>query len=78
MRIEPPPSLPWASGTRPAATAAAAPPEDPPGVRSRSHGLRTGPKRRGSDTGRMPNSGMFVLPTITKPASRRRRTTKES
>ena len=31
MRIEPPPSLPWASGTMPAATAAAAPPDEPPG-----------------------------------------------
>ena len=78
MRIEPPPSLPCASGTMPAATAAAAPPEEPPGVRSVSHGLRVGPKRRGSVTGRIPNSGMLVLPTITKPASRRRRTTKAS
>ena len=42
MRIEPPPSLPCASGTIPAATAAAEPPEEPPGVRSRSHGLRVG------------------------------------
>ena len=78
MRIEPPPSLPWASGTMPGATAAAAPPEEPPGVRSVSQGLRVGPKRRGSVTGRIPNSGRLVLPTITKPASRRRRTTKAS
>src|SRR4051794_28657980 len=43
-RIEPPASLAWASGTTPAATAAAAPPEDPPALRSRFHGLRaTGP-----------------------------------
>ena len=62
----------------PAATAAAAPPLEPPGVRSVSHGFRTGPKRRGSDTGRIPNSGMLVLPTITKPASRSRRTRKAS
>ena len=78
MRIEPPPSLPWAIGTMPAATAAAAPPDEPPGVRAVSHGLRAGPKRRGSVTGRIPNSGMLVLPTITKPASRMRRTTKAS
>ena len=78
IRIEPPPSLPWAIGTMPAATAAAAPPDEPPGVRSVSQGLRVGPKRRGSVTGRIPNSGMLVLPTSTKPASRRRRTTKES
>ena len=35
MRIEPPPSLPCATGTMPAATAAAEPPEEPPGVRVR-------------------------------------------
>ena len=61
------------------ATAAAAPPLEPPGVRgSVSHGLRVGPNLRGSDTGRIPNSGMFVLPTMTKPASRTRRVTWES
>ena len=43
---EPPPSLPCAIGTIPAATAAADPPEEPPGVRPRSHGLRAGPPRR--------------------------------
>ncbi len=78
IRIEPPPSLPWAIGTMPAATAAAAPPDEPPGVRSVSQGLRAGPKRRGSVTGRIPNSGMLVLPTSTKPASRSRRTTNAS
>ena len=31
IRIEPPPSLPWAAGARPDATAAAAPPLEPPG-----------------------------------------------
>ena len=75
MRSEPPPSLPWAIGTMPAATAAAEPPDEPPGVRSRSHGLRAGPKRRGSVTGRIPHSGSVVVPTMTKPAARRRRTT---
>ena len=74
MRIEPPPSLPWAIGTMPAATAAAEPPEEPPGVRPWSHGLRVAPVWRGSVVGRIPNSGMFVMPTTTKPASRRRRT----
>ena len=74
MRIEPPPSLPCASGTIPAATAAAEPPEEPPGVRSRSHGLRVGPVKRGSVVGRIANSGRLVMPTITKPASRSRRT----
>ena len=35
-----------AIGPSPAATALAAPPDDPPGVRARSHGLRVGPKSR--------------------------------
>ncbi len=42
MRMDPPPSLPWAAGARPAATAAAAPPLDPPADRARSHGVRAG------------------------------------
>ena len=42
MRIDPPPSLPWAAGASPAATAAAAPPLDPPADLSRSHGVRAG------------------------------------
>ena len=74
IRIDPPPSLPCATGTIPAATAAAAPPLDPPGVRSVFHGFRQGPNRRGSVVGRMPISGIEVLPTITNPASRSRRT----
>src|SRR2546427_5949608 len=40
MRIEPPPSLACATGTRPAATAAAEPPLEPPGERLVSQGLR--------------------------------------
>src|SRR5437764_597442 len=73
MRTEPPPSLPWATGRMPAATAAAAPPEEPPGVRCRSQGLCVGPKRRASLVGRMPYSGNVVVPTMMKPAARRRR-----
>src|SRR5918999_4983346 len=46
MRIEPAPSLPWASGPRPAATAAPAPPLEPPAVRAGFQGLRLGGKRR--------------------------------
>lgn len=42
-RIEPPPSLAWASGAMPALTAAAEPPLEPPGLRPRSHGLWLGP-----------------------------------
>ncbi len=43
MRIEPPPSLAWATGTMPEATAAAEPPLEPPGERERSQGLRVAP-----------------------------------
>jgi hypothetical protein len=42
-RIEPPVSVPRLPAHSEAATAAAEPPDDPPGTRSRSHGLRTGP-----------------------------------
>src|SRR5436190_20863808 len=67
MRIEPPPSLPCAIATIPDATPAALPPEEPPGVREVSHGLRAGPKPSGSLTGRMPISGRLVLPTTMAP-----------
>ena len=43
IRIEPAPSLAVARPTMPAATAAAEPPEEPPGVRQRSQGLRVAP-----------------------------------
>src|ERR687891_697947 len=43
-RIDPPVSVPIAHGALPAATAAAEPPDDPPGTRSRSHGFWTGAK----------------------------------
>ena len=52
----------------PAATAVADPPEDPPEVNEVSQGLRVGPPRRSSVVGRMPNSGILVRPTGTKPA----------
>ncbi len=42
-RIDPPVSVPVAAGTRRAATAAADPPEDPPGTRAVSQGFFTGP-----------------------------------
>jgi len=44
MRIDPPPSEPVQRGTIPAATAALAPPEDPPALRSSFHGLRVEPR----------------------------------
>ena len=44
IRIDPPASVPIANGTAPDATAAAAPPEEPPAIRARSQGFRTSPK----------------------------------
>ena len=75
MRVEPPPSLACAIGTMPEATAVAEPPDEPPLMRSRSHGLRVAPKRFVCVQGRMPHSGSVVVPTITKPAAFRRATT---
>jgi hypothetical protein len=43
-RIEPPVSVPVAAGAMQAATAAAEPPDEPPGTRLWSHGFLTGPK----------------------------------
>src|SRR4051794_6929657 len=74
IRIEPAPSEPSATGTIPAATAAADPPEDPPGVYSRFQGLRVAPKAGPSVNGHCPSSQALVLPTITAPAARNRRT----
>ena len=74
IRIEPPRSLASASATIPDATAEALPPDDPPAESSGSHGLRVAPYRLFSVTGRMPTSGVFVLPTTIAPASRSLRT----
>lgn len=68
MRTEPAPSEPSAPATMPAATAAADPPEEPPGVWPGSHGLRVAPNAAPSVNGHWPSSGVFVLPTITAPA----------
>ncbi len=43
MRIEPPPSFACATGTMPLATAAADPPDEPPEVCPRFHGLCVAP-----------------------------------
>jgi hypothetical protein len=69
-RIEPPPSLAWAAGTIPAATATAAPPEEPPAERDRCQGFRVAPKRADSVVVVMPSSGVAVLPKMTRPARR--------
>ena len=70
--MDPPPSLAWATATMPEATAAAEPPDEPPVECAVFHGLRDAPNRFGSVVGRIPNSGVLVLPHTTKPAARKR------
>ena len=72
--MEPPVSEPSASGTIRAATAAADPPLEPPGVRSSAHGLRVGPNAEFSVDDPIANSSQFVLPTMTAPAATSRST----
>ena len=74
IRIEPVPSLPDAAPTRPAATAAAEPPLDPPGESSRFHGFRVRPKSAGSVAQWLPNSAVFVRPQMISPAATYRST----
>src|SRR6185437_12385518 len=69
IRIEPPVSLPVAAMQKPAATAAAEPPEEPPGTRSVFHGLRVG-----GVTVPQAYSCVVVLPRKTAPALRSRAT----
>src|SRR4051794_8640053 len=66
MRIEPPPSLACAIGTMPLATAAAAPPDDPPVECSGFHGLRARGKLIASVVTVVPISGTLVRPRLTK------------
>src|SRR3989442_1040582 len=74
-RMLPPVSDPNAYGAIPAATAAADPPDEPPGTRERSHGLRVGSNAEFSVDEPIANSSMFVFPSATAPASKSRRTT---
>src|SRR5207253_6370755 len=67
-RIDPPPSLADPPLARPAATAAADPPLDPPGDRRVSHGLRVTPQASDSVHGQIASSGMVVLPMTIAPA----------
>src|SRR5579863_10674339 len=68
IRSDPPPSVPNPIGPSPTATAAAAPPLEPPGVRSVFHGFRVMPKTRLSVTPFQPNSGVLVRPIMIIPA----------
>src|SRR6202034_4718672 len=71
-RMEPPPSLPTPPADIPAAIAAASPPLDPPGVRSRSQGLLVRPYKRLSVSQPISSSGVLVTPSTIAPALRRR------
>jgi hypothetical protein len=77
-RIDPPVSVPMASGAWNAARAAADPPPEPPGMRAVSQGLAVGPKAEFSVELPIANSSMLVLPRTTVPAARSRATTVES
>src|SRR5260370_38142373 len=68
IRIEPPPSLAWATGRMRAATAAPAPPDEPPDECARFQGLRGGPNSRGSGGGIKPNYGLELFPNNMTPA----------
>ena len=67
--MEPPVSVPVAAGVRRAATAAAEPPDEPPGTRVLSQGLLTLPMALFSLDEPMANSSMFSLPSVTAPAA---------
>src|SRR6266540_2229380 len=74
MRTDPSVLLPSAAAASPAATAAADPPLDPPGVNSRRCGLRHRPKCGLSLVAPNAASSMLVLPKGTASAPRNRRT----
>src|SRR5487761_2442408 len=67
-RIEPPVSVPVAAGIRRAATAAAEPPDEPPGTRLASHGFFTTRQAEFSLLDPIANSSQLSLPSVTMPA----------
>jgi len=71
-------SVPIASGASKAATAAADPPLEPPGVLVKSQGFWVVPYAEFSVEEPIANSSIFVLPRITTPASFNFATTVES
>ena len=76
--MEPPVSEPRAAYAWKDATAAALPPDEPPGTRVGSMAFLTGPKAEYSLPEPMANSSMLVLPTMTAPAALSFLTTKAS
>ncbi len=82
-RIDPPVSVAVAARAIPAATAAADPPDEPPGVRAEllpreRQGLVTGPKALVSLDEPMANSSMLSLPSMTAPSRHRLAVTVDS
>src|SRR5690242_13478190 len=93
-RIEPPVSVAVAPRHSRAATAAAEPPEEPPGTRCapsiaplalaptfepwRRHGFTTGPKHEVSFDEPIANSSLLSLPSITAPSRQRLAVTVDS
>ena len=75
MRIEPPVSLPIEPMHKPAANADPLPPEEPPGDRSKSQGLRQGPKCGLLLVTPRAISCMLSFPRLTAPAASKRSTT---
>ncbi len=68
-RILPPVSVPRAAGTSHAATAAAEPDEEPPGILAGSHGFLAGQKALFSPLHPIAYSSIFVFQKPTKPAA---------
>src|SRR5919106_5608240 len=68
MRMEPPASVPMAAGARPAESAAAEPPLEPPATRSGSHGFLIGPVAVTAEVVPIPHSCRFAYATTTAPA----------
>ena len=75
LRTDPPVSVPSAPGARPVATATAEPLEEPPGWRSRFHGLSAAGHGNSRVGPPVANSCKASLPSSTAPASRSRVTT---
>src|SRR5206468_1979289 len=69
IRSDPPKSVPSASAIMPVTSPAAPPPVEPPALRAGSHGLRVWPNTSLKVFPPAANSGQFVFPRITAPAS---------
>ena len=72
IRTDPAVSVPSATSTSPAATAAPLPPLEPPVIRLGSHGFSAGPKCGLLVIAPKANSWVFSFPTIVAPAARSR------